>query len=263
MKYRASAFALACALVAPVCATAEIHITEIMFDPERADAKREWIELYNAGTDAVDLTTHTFVDKSNHSLNVPPKNGGTASMMLHPGTYVVLASDATTFLNEYPGTSVIDTTMNLNNTGAAISLKSGTAVIDSALYAKGQGATGTGDSLQLNGNTWIHAKPTPGAANATTPSVVIKKTTKTAVTPKPKASTKKIVSVARAEAAENDPLGVVNAEATATPSQTAATGALEGSVWWLAAAALALFSAAVASVISNGKKQEWDIEESE
>lgn len=47
--------------------------------------------------------------------------------------------------------------------------------------------------------------------------------------------------------------------------QTAAVGAATGSgyTWWFAAAALALATGAVASLLSRSKKLEWDIEESE
>ncbi len=265
MISRAPAFVLALAIAAPFVALADIRITEIMYDPSGADSKREWVEIYNAGSDTVDISKYKFTDKSNHVLNAPPKNGGSGSLMMSPGTYLVLASDATTFLSEYSGRSVIDTAMSLNNTGASISLTSGTSVIDSVAYAKSQGAAGNGDSLQMNGSVWIHAKPTPGAQNATNPSATAaKKTTvKSASVSKEKTPTKKIIAVATAEAAENDPLAIVNAKATSGEMQTAAAGSLGSSMWWFAAAALAIGAAAAASLISNGKKKEWDIEESE
>ena len=61
----------------------------------------------------------------------------------------------------------------------------------------------------------------------------------------------------------NDPGEIVNAEPTEELAQTAAAGSLGGSVWWFAAAALALGTGAAASLISRSKKYEWDIEESE
>ncbi len=255
---------LFCAL--PAWSFADIRITEIMYDPEGVDAKREWIEIYNAGAVSVDLSKYKFTDKSNHVLNVPPKNGGAGSMSLSAGSYAVVVSDGMTFSGEYPGRAiVIDSVMSLNNTGATISLMSGTAVADAATYTKTLGAAGTGDSLQLHNGAWIHARPTPGAQNATAPSV------QAAAKPAPKAAVaqsaramKPTVAIAEADAEElNDPSSVVNATPTDTVSQTAAAGSLGSSVWWLAAAALAIATGAIAALLSRSKKLEWDIEESE
>lgn len=237
-----------------------------MYDTEGTDTKREWIELYNAGPDTVDISKWKFVDKANHALNAPPKNGGTGSLSIAPGAYAILASDAATFSSEHAGVqTIIDTTMSLNNSDASLSLLNGTSAADAATYSKAQGAAGDGDSLQLHNGAWIHAKPTPGAVNATNPSV------KAAPAPVAKkqapAKPKQAVAVTRANADEmvsNDPLAVVNASPTSESlSQTAAAGSLGSSVWWLAAVALAIGTGATAALISSTKKREWQIEESE
>ncbi len=266
MGAKTSAALFILVLAAPFAAQAGISISEIMFDPEGSDSKREWIELYNAGPDAVNIAEWKYADKANHALNVPPKNGGVGSMMIAPGRYFILASDAATFVAEHPGISiVIDTTMSLNNSGATIGLRSGTSVIDSATYTKSMGAAGNGDSLQLNEGTWIHAKPTPGTANATSPSVAVTQASSPKKVAPAKTAPLMPATVTTGDAIEsNDPLSIVNATPSDTAlSQTAAAGTLRGSVWWIAAAALAIGTGAVASLISRSKKFEWDIEESE
>ncbi len=283
---KTSALLFICALSLPATAGAAIRITEIMYDPDGADAKHEWVEIYNTGSDAVDLSKYKFSDTSAHVLNAPPKNGGTGSLVIPAGSFAVLASDAATFSLEYPGRAlVIDTAMNLRNSGSTILLTNGTTLVDSATYAKSEGAAGNGNSLQLNGTTWIHAKPTPGEANATLPSVTIapivasktvkiqkaqkvQKVQKLQAEPKQKLSQKKSrqkkpIAISEAEAAANDPVAVVNVTSTEVVAQTAAAGSLGGSYWWIAAAALAITVAATATIMSRSKKQEWDIEEIE
>lgn len=263
-------------LATPFTASAGISISEIVYDPDGSDTKREWVEIFNTGPDAVNLTDWKFVDKSNHALNVPPKNGGVGSMLLAPGRYAILASDAATFVAEHPGISiVIDTALSLNNSGGTLAIKHGTTVVDSVSYSSALGAAGDGDSLQLNGVTWIAAAPTPGLANATTPSVHVAPVPAAPVQkkqPTPKQTVAKQKSIPRVsrtrtqtETDAGDPLAVVNATPTEVAmSQTAAAGSLGGSNWWFAAAAaLAVGSGAVASLISRQKKNEWDIEESE
>ena len=51
-------------LALPACAHAQILISEVMYDPVRSDDKQEWIELYNGGDTAVDITKWTFTDGS-------------------------------------------------------------------------------------------------------------------------------------------------------------------------------------------------------
>ena len=158
----------------PFIAFAQVRITEIMYDlgenasGSQSDAKREWVEIQNDGTDAVDLSDWRFNDGSNHTLAAPPENGGTGSLTLSPGTYAILASDAATFLSENPSVSgtVIDTVMSLNNTGDTLSLiDANSATENSVSYTSDLGASGDGNSLQLVNGAWAAGTPTPGAAN--------------------------------------------------------------------------------------------------
>ncbi len=261
------ALPLTLAIAAPLVASADIRITEVMYDADGTDAKREWVELYNGGSEPVDISKWKFTDKSNHVINVPPKNGGSGSSTLAPGAYVILASDAATFSQEHPGVqSVLDTTMSLNNAASSISILNGTVLVDSVSYTKTQGASDDGDSLQLNAGMWIHARPTPGSANASTPSqkavaAPVKAVPQTKTVSKKQPST--VVETVPSEEVSDDPLQIVNATPTLpSAAQTAAAGSLGGSNWWIALAALALGTGAAVSLISQTKRGEWDIEES-
>lgn len=166
------------AILFPTFAHATVIITEVMYDVSTAigaDDTREWVEIANTGSSAVDLTGWKFNDGANHTLNVPPANGGTGSLVLSAGGVAILADDATTFLQSlYPSFlgTVIDTTMSLNNTGATLALidASGAVVGNSVPYAKTLGAAGDGTTLQWNGTIFISATPTPGTYVGVAPS---------------------------------------------------------------------------------------------
>ncbi|MBI2037267.1 MAG: lamin tail domain-containing protein [Candidatus Liptonbacteria bacterium] len=132
-----------------------------------ADDTREWVEITNIGSSIVDLTGWKFNDGSNHTLNPPPANGGTGSLVLPAGGVAILAADAATFLlNLYPSFSgtVIDTVMSLNNTGATLTLINAAGSVEGSgvTYAKAMGAAGDGNTLQWGGSTFMAAAPTPG-----------------------------------------------------------------------------------------------------
>jgi hypothetical protein len=246
-------------LLAPVAVSADIQISEIMYDASGSDTKREWIEIRNTGSVAVDLTAWKFEDASKHVLNAPPKNGGTGSLVLAPGAYAIIAADAQTFLSEYPGlTNVIDTVMSLKNTGSSIALVGESTA--SATYTKSLGANGTGDSLQLHNGAWIHAQPSPGAPNATVASVAKFKEAKASVRPQEK----KVAALkANAAIAETDETFLMEERgddkaAQVAVAENASTGALP---WWLAAAALSIGTAAAVTMISRARRGEWDIVE--
>jgi len=159
----------------PTFAQAQIIISEVMYDPPGSDDKQEWIELYNAGSDSVDVTKYTFSDGSSatkHGLNTPPKNGGIGTLTMPPGSYLIIADDAVTFIAAYPSVeNVIDSTMSLPNPNAGVEKSimlydEQKNLIDVFTYTGGTQADNKGDSLQRTDNGIIPAAPTPGAANA-------------------------------------------------------------------------------------------------
>jgi PKD repeat protein len=146
-----------------------------MYDPEGADAGREWVELYNDGSEDAALVGGTgkgswrISDSANHSITDPAGGVGRGSLVVPAGGYLVLASDPAAFMAEHSGDyPVAKASLSLNNTGATVSLIDGSgATVDSAAYDAGQGGDGNGASLQLSSGAWLQALPTPGAANAT------------------------------------------------------------------------------------------------
>ncbi|MDP3726217.1 MAG: lamin tail domain-containing protein [bacterium] len=154
----------------PATSFAQVVITEIMYDLEGSDADREWVEIYNAGTNPVDLKDWKFNDGSNHVLNEPSKNGGTGSLMLPAGVYAILTSDAVQFGVEHTvSVSVIDTVMSLgqqdDRTYTVSLMRPDGGIEDSVSYTTALGAKGDGKSLQKINSSWVAALPTSGSAN--------------------------------------------------------------------------------------------------
>ncbi|MBI2635336.1 MAG: lamin tail domain-containing protein [Parcubacteria group bacterium] len=147
----------------------DLVINEIMYNPEGADDKHEWIELYNNSGHSITLTGGSggwkFDDgaTSLHGLNEPPTNSSQGSMMISASGYVILADNAATFLTDYQGFNgaVIDTVMDLKNSTSTIKtikiIAPDGAVIDSVLYSNSWGADGNSKTLER--------KSAPGGSN--------------------------------------------------------------------------------------------------
>ncbi len=74
--------------------TSNLVINEIMLSPgDIADAKGEWIELYNTGTAMIDLTGYRLETSLGGSHIIATVNavGGGNALKFYPGTYIVLA----------------------------------------------------------------------------------------------------------------------------------------------------------------------------
>jgi len=147
-------------------------INEIMYNAPSVDEKHEWLELQNTGQSDIDLTDYKFNDGSNHVLNPPPQNGSRGSMIMPAGSYLILASNASTTILDLPNYtgSVIDTVMSLNNTSSTLKIldKNG-AEITSASYVKEMGASGNGKTLEWNGKIFKESSAeggTPGEENS-------------------------------------------------------------------------------------------------
>src|SRR3989344_1186282 len=171
-----AAFIILCVLAIPQAVRAGVVISEVMYNPQGTEAGREWIELYNSGSEDVPLVggagsgSWRIADSSNHTLTDPAGGVGRGSLVVPAGGYLVVASDPSVFMGEYLGQySVVKSSISLNNTGATVSLIDGTgATISSLAYTSGMGGADNGASLQdAGGGTWVSALPTPGAANAT------------------------------------------------------------------------------------------------
>jgi len=155
-----------------ISAASSLIINEIMYDLPGSDDKHEWIELFNNGTETIDLSNWKFNDGSNHKLNPPSSsNGGRGSLLLAPGEYLLLADDAQTLINDLPNYqgTIIDTVMNLNNTTDTIKIINAEGeTVASATYNKELGAAGNGKTLSWDGSSFresLSEGGTPGKAN--------------------------------------------------------------------------------------------------
>ncbi len=158
-------------LLIPRLAVARVEITEIMYDLIGADAGREWIEVYNATGEDVDLSTYRFLENNvNHRISIYNPNNLDKNNILPAGVYAVIADGPVKFLVDHPGYSglLFNSSFSLRDGGEELSIVNPDGEIDfSVHYLPEWGARATGNSLQWNGEKWIPAVPTPGQANAT------------------------------------------------------------------------------------------------
>ncbi len=107
---------------------------------------------------------------------MPPKNGGTGSLSIAPGSYLLLVDDAAAFIPLHSGltVSIIDTVLSLPNTEGTISLLDAEgATVDSISYTKDNGGAGDGNSLTrkgVSGESLTSGSPTPGKGSLTSSS---------------------------------------------------------------------------------------------
>ena len=183
----------------PEISLAQIYINEIMYDLSGSDTSREWVEIYNAGSSSVDVSTMKFLETpsaSNHSIS---QVQGVSN--IPAGGYAVISIDPTKFLLDWPsfsGNLFKSSFSSLNNTSGTVVLKDkDLVVLDQTSYTSSQGAAGDGNSLQKTSSSWISATPTPGAINtieSTTPATTDSAPEST-TTPTTTTTTEKIVYV--------------------------------------------------------------------
>ena len=133
--------------------TSDLVISEIMYDLSGSDSDREWVEIYNSGSELVEVLTGSsrsawrFFDGSNHTLTLVQ---GTTT--ISSAEFFILADDGANFLMEHPGltATVFDTVMSLNNSSStvAISFDGGMTQGIQAGYDSAWGGAGTGYSLE-------------------------------------------------------------------------------------------------------------------
>ncbi|OGG51117.1 hypothetical protein A2763_02130 [Candidatus Kaiserbacteria bacterium RIFCSPHIGHO2_01_FULL_54_36] len=169
IRRRKSLLAIFLVVALPNFAVAQIVISEFLYDASGSDSGQEFVELFNAGNASVDLTGWKISDGSNHTLNAPPKNGGTGSIILAPGSYALIVDDAEAFLAAHRGVhgTVIDTVLNFNNSDGSVGITDADGtIVESISYTKDSGAAGDGNSLTRQSATdkiFVVATPSPGA----------------------------------------------------------------------------------------------------
>ncbi|MHB1117955.1 MAG: lamin tail domain-containing protein [Minisyncoccota bacterium] len=147
--------------------SAQVFISEIMYDPKGADASAggEWIEVQNESSLAVSLTEWLFFEgDTNHSITAD----GVAE--IPSGGYAVISRDITAFKNYFPNFSgaLFKASFSLND-GEKLAVKNSKDALvtaeNSVIYASDQGAKNDGNSLQKINGLWSAAAPTPGVGS--------------------------------------------------------------------------------------------------
>ena len=168
-------------LFAPVAVafTQDVVITEVMYDLKDSDSDREWLELYNAGSEAVTIKGGTSGQDSwriYHKTSGGVESNKTVAtdafqgtMTLGSGDYAVVVQNGAGFKNDHPnytGNIFVASAMSFANTSMTLGLRLGSAGTPWSLveYSSLIGANGDGNSLQKSGSTWLPLAPTPGAA---------------------------------------------------------------------------------------------------
>ena len=157
-------------LVGAHVARASVSITEVMYDLKGSDTDREWVEIYNDGSEDVNLTDWRFAEieaGKQHTFLAYPESGDT---ILQAGAYAVVADKPDMFLADWPGFSgkIFDSSFSLKQGGETLSVRNPDGVdVDTVSYDPAVGGGGDGTSLQKSDGQWIAALPTPGATNAT------------------------------------------------------------------------------------------------
>lgn len=151
----------------PLLVNAKIIINEIMYDPEGSDTSREWVEVYNSGSDDIDLTTYKLLESNvNHKIT---NYNETSVSLLKPGEYAIIADNPEKFLIDFPSFKnlLFDSAFSLNNTGEVLVIINSSGNIDDNFeYSADLGAGNNGNSLQKSSSGfWIEATPTPTLLN--------------------------------------------------------------------------------------------------
>ena len=151
-------------------ASAQVEITEIMYNLEGGDSGREWIELRNTGIESVDLYSWRFFEAdSNHKIYTE-KGGDVIGLgsYIEPNSYVILSNAVDVFMLDHSSYSgiVYYSSFSLHNTGELLIIRdSELNDIDPVTYSSEWGANGDGNSLQKVNGSWCAGTPTPGAEN--------------------------------------------------------------------------------------------------
>jgi len=161
MKYAVLGSIIFFAFTTPL--SAQVIISEIMYDLPGSDSGREWIEIENIGAEEVDLSGWKFFEaNTNHGLNLI-----SGSALIPASGFAIIADNAEKFLIDWPGFSgtLFDSSFSLKNDSETIAIRDGELnEIDSVTYSSEWGAAGDGQTLNRNGNDWQAASPTPGGA---------------------------------------------------------------------------------------------------
>lgn len=146
----------------------KVLINEIMPNPVADESLNEWIEIYNNGTEAVNVSSWVMGDDSgNDTLQGGLYNG--EGTIMEPFGFAIITDDNTRVYNNFNVSPdaiklyVDDSSIGngLLNDGETIYLYFNSTLMDYAAYPEVK----EGFSASLVNNSWIQANPTPGYAN--------------------------------------------------------------------------------------------------
>jgi PKD repeat protein len=160
---RAGYFFATILFLSPIVVLASVEITEIMYDLEGADSGREWVEVYNSGAEAVNMTGWRFYEAGiNHKISLYNEND---DFLIPAGGYAIIADSPDKCRADQADYSGIlfDSCFSLINTGELLGIRNEDLVdMDTVDYSSEWGANGNGYSLQKTSSEWIAALSTPG-----------------------------------------------------------------------------------------------------
>lgn len=145
----------------PACASANVVISEIMYDAPGSDSGREWIEIQNAGAHPEDITGWKFFEDGAHH-----KITALTSAVIPAAGYAVIADNPTAFRADWPTYAglLFDSSFSLKNIGEPLALKNASSSVMSEIVYETQLAKGDGNSLNLVGGVFEARTPSPGAS---------------------------------------------------------------------------------------------------
>jgi hypothetical protein len=148
-------------MLIPISIFADIKITEIMYDLEGSDAGREWIEIYNNGSNSFNLNDLHFYEADVHHGLISEQ-----PVILSPNEYALIVQDVDLFKSTYPSNiKIVKSSFSLANTSEELAISNEEKVIlFSVSYSSEFGAVGNGNSLHYGDAGWFESSPTPGAA---------------------------------------------------------------------------------------------------
>ena len=164
---------------------AALVFSEVMYDPPGTGTG--WIEVYNNGTQSVDLTKYFLYTDGPASTKHSITQKGTGSTILSSGAYAIIADDQINFNSSYPNLLSVDSSFSIPTTRTSVfilttdTVKPPVLIDDQITLDPSLGAKNDGNSLQKNSSgIWIPATPTPGAINAENATMLTTTTTTTA-----------------------------------------------------------------------------------
>lgn len=137
-------------------------ISEIMYNPEGNDEGREWIEIYNDGSEKINLSKYRFFENGvKHRLKF------LSGEVLDPGEFGIIADNAENFLAEYnfslEDLIIADSSFSLKNSGEYIAILNESQVV--VFETEYENLAESGKSLCYSPQGYYECAPTPGEEN--------------------------------------------------------------------------------------------------